>query len=147
MVVLNAPPVTGALTRSARVLNWDVKASVVSLMRGFPDRLMERLREQPCAALLALLHRRMQHFDAQAFQTHQDKCDVSGSCTGRQILLMRTCADAETGVAACGTAATVHWKVGLIDSSPFSAAAVAVPLSLPPCNSCCWTCCPPPLAL
>ena len=78
MVVLNAPPVTGALTRSARVLNWDVKASVVSLMRGFPDRLMERLREQPCAALLALLHRRMQHFDAQAFQTHQDKCDVSG---------------------------------------------------------------------
>ena len=116
MVVLNAPPVTGGLTRSARVLNWDVKASVVSLMRGFPDRLMERLREQPCAALLAVLHRRMQRFDAQAFQTHQDKCDVS---EGQLLLAPRRCEEAVGG----GDAQLrTHFagKLGLlIDSSLF----------------------------
>jgi len=78
MLVLNVPFVTGNATRIARAVGWDIKAAVVSLMRGFPDRekLMERLREQPSSALLAVLHRRLRDLDVERFQLHQDKCDL-----------------------------------------------------------------------
>jgi hypothetical protein len=77
MFALNVPPFTGGLIRGARQFNWDVKAAVVGMMRGFPgDQLMERLREQPSAALLHVLHRRLSQLDVERFQRHQDRCDV-----------------------------------------------------------------------
>ena len=47
------------------------------MMRGFPDRLMDRLREHPSSALLTMLEHRLRTFDHKSFQMHQDKCDVS----------------------------------------------------------------------
>lgn len=82
ILALNFPLITGGLIRSGRTFNWDVKASVVAMMRGFPDRLMERLREQPSAALLSMIRYRLGNLDPTRFQEHQDKCDVSGTHTG-----------------------------------------------------------------
>jgi perosamine synthetase len=76
MLALNVPSCSSAVMRSARAMNFDHKALVVSMLRGFPDRLMERLRAQPSGAMLSMLHRRLSHFSPGDFQQHQDVCDL-----------------------------------------------------------------------
>ncbi len=77
MMVLNIPAITAGMLHIARQINWDLQASVVSMMRGFPgDQLMQRLREQPSAALLSVLLRRLANLDESKFQLHQDCCDL-----------------------------------------------------------------------
>jgi perosamine synthetase len=76
MLALNVPTVTMNISRTGRLLNFDHRGMVVSMLRGFPDRLMERLRTQPSSALLATLHHRLANFDPTDFQKHQDVCDL-----------------------------------------------------------------------
>jgi hypothetical protein len=74
--VLNVPAICWAFISGGRVLGQDHKALMVHVLRGFPDRLMERLREQPCAAQLTMLWRRLNSFDVASFQRQQDRCDL-----------------------------------------------------------------------
>lgn len=76
MAALNVPAVSGATMKVARAYNVDHKSIVVQLLRGFPDRLMSRLRTQPSTAMLSMLRHRLANFDEAEFQRHQDTCDL-----------------------------------------------------------------------
>jgi perosamine synthetase len=76
ILALNVPLFSGGIMRSSRAVGIDHKSLVVALLRGFPDRLMERLRESPHEALLTVMHHRLSHFDESDFQHHQDLCDT-----------------------------------------------------------------------
>lgn len=58
-VPLNVPAVNAGVRRLSKPFGIDHKAYAVAMVRGFPDRLMERLREQPCGALLDVLQRQL----------------------------------------------------------------------------------------
>ena len=59
MGVLNVPLLSGSVMTSARVAGVDHKSLVVSLLRGFPSRLMHNLQHQPSLPLLQQLHYRL----------------------------------------------------------------------------------------
>lgn len=62
-VCLDFPPVVRLIVYMSRVMNIDHKKYVVAMLRGFPDKLMVRLRHQPCDALLAMMALRLREID------------------------------------------------------------------------------------
>lgn len=62
-MLLNCPRVNKPLTYLSNVLNIDHNKYVVAMLRGFPNRLMEKLRQRPCNALLAMMNLRFTEFD------------------------------------------------------------------------------------
>ena len=60
---LHCHPITKPGMYLARFLNIDHKKRVVGLLRGFPNQLIEKIRHQPCDALLKLFWERMTDFD------------------------------------------------------------------------------------
>jgi len=76
MLPLNVPQVASTIMHLSRFFHFDHKRLTVALLRGFPDRLMEHIRTQPSAALLHMLKYRLEGFDEEEFQKHQDVCDL-----------------------------------------------------------------------
>ena len=76
MLALNHSFTTRTICSGARRFNIDHRGMVVAMLRGFPDKLMERLRTQPSTALLSMLYHRLSSFDPIVFQHHQDNCDL-----------------------------------------------------------------------
>lgn len=62
-IFLNCPRIIKPGMYLTKALNIDHKKYVVKLLRGFPDRLIERLRHRPSTALLAMMRARMSAFD------------------------------------------------------------------------------------
>lgn len=62
-IFLNCPGFIKPGMYLTKALNIDHKKYVVKLLRGFPDRLIERLRHRPSTALLAMMRARMSTFD------------------------------------------------------------------------------------
>ena len=62
--MLNCPRITHTVMYLTRCMNIDHKKYMVAMLRGFPDRLMERLRHRPCDALLAMMRLRFMKFES-----------------------------------------------------------------------------------
>jgi perosamine synthetase len=75
---LNSPSVIRPTLYWARRLNIDHKKHAIGMLRGFPDRLMERLRHQPCNALLAMMHLRFMEYDLAQHQLTNVKHEYVG---------------------------------------------------------------------
>ena len=58
-IPLNVPAINVGVRRACVPFGIDHKSYAVGMVRGFPDRLMERLRESPCCALLDMLYRQL----------------------------------------------------------------------------------------
>lgn len=67
-LVLNQPNVMRPGMWLTRKLNIDHKAIVVDLLRGFPDDMINKIRRQPCRALLEFMRQRLTNLDSKAFQ-------------------------------------------------------------------------------
>ena len=62
-ICLDCPTVSRLIMYFSRLLNIDHKKYVVSMLRGFPDKLMVKLRQRPCDALLAMIAMRLNQVD------------------------------------------------------------------------------------
>lgn len=60
---LNCPRIIKPSVYLAHTLNIDHKVYAVKMLRGFPDKLIEKLRHRPSTALLAMMRARMSTFD------------------------------------------------------------------------------------
>jgi dTDP-4-amino-4,6-dideoxygalactose transaminase len=54
---INSPTRSSAMISLLRFLGYNHRELVVSLLRGFPDQFFEKLRQQPCNALIRMLDR------------------------------------------------------------------------------------------
>lgn len=62
-IFLDCPRVLKPGMYLTQLLNIDHKKYIVSMLRGFPDKLMVKLRHQPCNALLAMMALRLREVD------------------------------------------------------------------------------------
>lgn len=65
-VFLDCPRVIKPAMYLTRLLNIDHKKYVISMLRGFPDNLMVKLRQRPCDGLLAMMMLRLGEVDPTA---------------------------------------------------------------------------------
>ena len=61
--VLNCPRFKSKCMFALNAMNYDPKPFVVSMLRGFPNNLVNRLRHQPCSALVHMMHKRMTSYN------------------------------------------------------------------------------------
>ena len=62
-ILLDCPRVIKPGMYLTRLLNIDHKKYLIGMLRGFPDRLMVKLRHRPCDALLAMMALRLNEVD------------------------------------------------------------------------------------
>ncbi|OWF51339.1 uncharacterized protein LOC110449309 [Mizuhopecten yessoensis] len=74
-ILLDCPSIIKPLMVLTRTLSIDHKKVVIKLLRGFPDRMIERIRAQPSNALLATMKRRLDNFDQTDFNASQVKAE------------------------------------------------------------------------
>jgi len=60
---LDCPRIVKLVLYLARLMNIDHKKYAISMLRGFPDKLLVKLRHQPCDALLAMMALRLGEVD------------------------------------------------------------------------------------
>jgi perosamine synthetase len=66
--------VSGLFARACRAMGYDYDRWVNGAARGFPgDDFFRQIRQQPCAALLAVLGRRLRSYDARRWAAHSAK--------------------------------------------------------------------------
>lgn len=90
---LNCPRVIKPTVYASRLLNIDHKKYAISMLRGFPDRLMERLRHQPCSALLAMMRLRFMEYDLAQHQMTNVKHEYVGERLPTKAVSVGTKAD------------------------------------------------------
>jgi perosamine synthetase len=82
MKLLATRPVCGTIARGFRMVGRDYDRWVNGTARGFPGPdLFAQIRRQPCAALLAVLARRLRRYDAERWRRHAEK----GSSLARRL--------------------------------------------------------------
>ena len=62
-ILLDCPRVIKPGMYLTQLLNIDHKKHIISMLRGFPDELMVKLRQRPCDALLAMMALRLNEVD------------------------------------------------------------------------------------
>jgi len=62
-ILLDCPLVIKPGMYLARLLNIDHKKYLIGMLRGFPNKLMDKLRHRPCDALLAMMALRLNEVD------------------------------------------------------------------------------------
>jgi len=65
-ILLDCPRIIKPGMYLTRLLNIDHKKYLIGMMRGFPDKLMTKLRHRPCDALLAMMTLRLAEVDPTA---------------------------------------------------------------------------------
>lgn len=73
-IFLDCPSVVQPSMAFTRTFNIDHKKFVIKFLRGFPDQLIEKIRQQPSAALLQTMLYRLSRFNQGDFST----CSVKG---------------------------------------------------------------------
>lgn len=72
-IFLNVPSIIKPAMYLTRTFNIDHKKIVVTLLRGFPDQMMQRIKQQPSTALLYMLRERFRTFSHSDFNNGQVK--------------------------------------------------------------------------
>jgi len=62
-ILLDCPQIIKPGMYLTRLLNIDHKKYLISMLRGFPSKLMEKLRHRPCNAILAMMALRLNEVD------------------------------------------------------------------------------------
>jgi len=105
---LSYPRVYGLLVRAWRAMGRDYDRMVNGSVRGFPGPdFFDRIRQQPCASLLAVLDRRLRRYDRGRLESRAAKGDRLSRLLGDKVL----CA---------GRAATPHnsWVFPIVVENP-----------------------------
>jgi dTDP-4-amino-4,6-dideoxygalactose transaminase len=100
--------ICGTIARTCRALGCDYDRWINRTARGFPGPdLFAQIRREPCAALLAVLARRLRRYDAARWRRHAEK----GSSLARRL---------EGSVSCPGTAASphTHWVFPVVVENP-----------------------------
>lgn len=74
-ILLDCPSITHPFMYVVRTFNIDHKKIVIKFLRGFPDQLIERIRQRPSLALLKTMIYRLSRFDQRDFETINIKGD------------------------------------------------------------------------
>ena len=73
-LLLDVPSLVKSTIVLSRTFNIDHKQVAVSFLRGFPDQMVQRIKQQPCTALLHMLRERFRSFS----QSDYNNCQVKG---------------------------------------------------------------------
>lgn len=73
--VVSTPRILKVGITMTRTFNMDHKKYVIRWLRGFPDRLIERIRERPSSALLATMKRSLTQFNLTDFNSSKIKAE------------------------------------------------------------------------
>jgi dTDP-4-amino-4,6-dideoxygalactose transaminase len=97
-----------ALVALLRAAGYDHDRLAAKLVRGFPaERLIEQLRQQPSAPLVALLARRLKRFDAERLRRRSER--------GRELAARL---ELHYTVPGCAAATHSHWIFPVLTSGP-----------------------------
>ena len=72
-LVLDCPGIVKPAMLLTRTFNIDHKRVVIKMLRGFPDQMIQKIRQQPSLALLQTMWSRLSSFSHSEFQTSQIK--------------------------------------------------------------------------
>lgn len=72
-IFLDCPSIIHPLMYLTRTFNIDHKKIVIKYLRGFPDKMIERIRQQPSSALLQTMNKRLSNFDKHDFELSRIK--------------------------------------------------------------------------
>lgn len=74
-LVMGSPHFTHFCMYLARLLGFDHKSLFISMLRGFPEEMLQKIKARPSSALLSTLRQRMKEFKRSEYDAGQLKCE------------------------------------------------------------------------